>query len=94
MNTFIVDVLSHCYGKPIRSVAVPESEILNAINGVRTNLMKDRSNELESEDNGIDELSDSLKIDVTDAEDDDAPIIRYVNTSVSYTHLRAHETLR
>lgn len=78
-----VDALRLCYGKAIRIVVAPEAEIIRAINSVRTSLMSDRSSALESE-NRADEtgVENSLKIDVTDAEDDDAPIIRYVNTLI------------
>ncbi len=83
LNTPAIDALRYCYGRQLKIVVTPEAEIIRAINSVRTSLMTDRSNSLESQggdDN--DEFSGSLKIDVTDAEDDDAPIIRYVNTLV------------
>ncbi|MCL4147913.1 UNVERIFIED_CONTAM: hypothetical protein GTU68_002684 [Idotea baltica] len=44
--------------------------------------MSDRESSLDSGERTDDEISESLKIDVTDAEDDDAPIIRYVNTLI------------
>jgi general secretion pathway protein E len=82
-NTVALDVVRYCYGVPIRVVVAPTVEIHRAINGVRTSLMSDRENSLESDEKGrVKEISDSLKIDVTDAEDEDAPIIRYVNTLI------------
>ncbi|MCL4141116.1 UNVERIFIED_CONTAM: hypothetical protein GTU68_039564 [Idotea baltica] len=44
--------------------------------------MSDRENSLGADDKNRKEISDSLKIDVTDDEDEDAPIIRYVNTLI------------
>ena len=64
-------------------IVSPEAEIIRAINSVRTSLMSDRASTLETtEKDKSEEISTSLKIDVTDAEDDDAPIIRYVNTLI------------
>lgn len=78
-----IDSLRLCYQKPIKIVVTSESEIVKAINSVRTSLMSDRESSLDSEDRDVsEEFSGSLKIDVTDAEDDDAPIIRYVNTLI------------
>ncbi len=80
-----VDALRLCYERPINVVVAPESEIIRAINGIRTNLMSDRDSSLAPEEDDSSSSSDiatSLKIDVTDAEDDDAPIIRYVNTLI------------
>ena len=77
------DALRLCYGCPVYIVVTPEVEVLRAINSVRTTLMTDRSSSLEmGEEERSDDISQSLKIDVTDAEDDDAPIIRYVNTLI------------
>ena len=84
LNTEAIDAIRFCYAKPIRLIVAPEEEITKAINSVRSSLMSDRSTGLdavEKEENSED-LSTSLKIDVTDAEDDDAPIIRYVNTLI------------
>ncbi len=78
-----IDALRICYGRPLQLVVTPEEEILRAINGIRTTLMSDRSNSLEGTDeDAAEEFMGALKIDVTDAEDDDAPIIRYVNTLI------------
>lgn len=80
-----VDALRLCYERPINVIVAPEAEIIRAINGIRTNLMSDRDSSLEPDDSNGANASDiaaSLKIDVTDAEDDDAPIIRYVNTLI------------
>ena len=82
LNTEALDVFRLCYGREIEVVISPEEEIIKAINNCRTKLMSDRSNSLDAGDEQRDDISDSLKIDVTDAEDDDAPIIRYVNTLI------------
>ena len=44
--------------------------------------MSDRSSSLAGAEEEQDEFGAQLKIDVTDAEDDDAPIIRYVNAVI------------
>jgi len=83
LNVSPIAALRLCYPKPIRLVVCPEAEVLRAINSVRSSLMTDREAELDKtgeEEN--DEILSTLKIDVTDAEDDDAPIIRYVNTLI------------
>lgn len=82
LNTEAIDAVRFCYDRPVRVVVAPEAEIIRAINGVRTSLMSDRVNPLDAGERDKDEISTSLKIDVTDAEDDDAPIIRYVNTLI------------
>ena len=83
LNTEALDAIRFCYGRPVRLIVTPEAEIVRAINSVRTSLMSDRANPLEAgEKEAPEEISTSLKIDVTDAEDDDAPIIRYVNTLI------------
>ena len=82
LNISAIDMLKVCYGKPIKIFVCAEDEIMRAINGVRTSLMSDRDNALDVEENEGDEISGSLKIDVTDDEDEDAPIIRYVNTLI------------
>jgi len=83
----IIDQLELCYSKPIRLVVTPPSEITKAINSIRTRLMSDRGSALESQES--DDTGDflhQLKIDVTDAEDDDAPIMRYVNAIIFKAH--------
>jgi general secretion pathway protein E len=84
LNIEAIDILRFCYNMPIQVVVAPEEEIIRAINSVRTTLMSDRDSTLEAgeSDKTDDDISASLKIDVTDAEDDDAPIIRYVNTLI------------
>ncbi|MCC6221766.1 MAG: type II secretion system ATPase GspE [Deltaproteobacteria bacterium] len=84
LNTSAIDALRMCYDRPIKIVVTPESEIIQAINKIRSRLMTDKSSSLESEEEhgDPDAISSSLKIDVTDSEDDDAPIIRYVNTLI------------
>ena len=82
-NTKAIDVLRYCYGTNISIVVTTQAEIIRAINSVRTSLMSDRENSLVSDDKTRSkDISDSLKIDVTDDEDADAPIIRYVNTLI------------
>lgn len=78
-----VDQLRLCYGRPVKVVVTSPDEVTRAINSIRTSLMSDRSSALAaSEGEGEDDLLQQLKIDVTDAEDDDAPIIRYVNAII------------
>ena len=79
----VFDQLRVCYNRPVRVVVSTPDEITKAINAIRTSLMSDRSSNLQAdkEERGED-LDPQLKIDVTDAEDDDAPIIRYVNAII------------
>ncbi len=78
-----LDALRLCFTEPARVIVTTDEEVVRAINSVRTSLMSDRSNPLDAGANeSEEEISTSLKIDVTDAEDDDAPIIRYVNTLI------------
>ncbi len=82
-NINLIEQLQICFGKAIKIVATSQDEILKAINSVKTRLMNNRSNDLKTEDEEEqDEFQQELKIDVTDAEDDDAPIIRYVNAMI------------
>lgn len=79
------DQLRLCYNRPIRIVVTSLEEVSKAINTIRTSLMSDRSSSLSSSEDENAENADfdyQLKIDVTDAEDDDAPIIRYVNAII------------
>ncbi len=82
-NVQAIDELRLCYNRPVRVVMTSPEEITKAINAIRTSLMSDRSSAL-SEDGAKDEgdFDAQLKIDVTDAQDDDAPIIRYVNAII------------
>lgn len=80
LNTEAVDIIRFCYDKPVEVVVAPEKEIVSTINLVRSSLMSDRDSSLEDDEEN--DISTSLKIDVTDAEDDEAPIIRYVNTLI------------
>jgi general secretion pathway protein E len=83
LNIEAVDQLKLCYKQPLRLVVTSPEEIAQAINTIRTSLMSDRSSALsKEEDEGADYVADDLKIDVTDAEDDDAPIMRYVNAII------------
>ncbi len=86
-NPFQADIFNElyaCYNKPIKLVLAPTSEITRTINAIRTSLMSGRTSDLASskESREDEELNTALKIDVTDAEDDDAPIIRYVNAII------------
>jgi general secretion pathway protein E len=83
LNVQAIDQLRLCYGRPLKVVVTSPEEITRAINSIRTSLMSDRSSALaSSEKDGEEDLLHQLKIDVTDAEDDDAPIIRYVNAII------------
>lgn len=80
-NINAIKQLEICYGREIKVVFAPQLEISSAINAIRTTLMSDRSSELSAGEKE-DKNEDNLKIDVTDAEDDDAPIIRYLNAII------------
>ncbi len=84
LNHIASDQLALCYGKPVKIFVTPNSEITKAINAIRTSLMSDRNSSLTSskEEDENSDLDDQLKIDVTDADDQDAPIIRYVNAII------------
>ncbi|RMD86384.1 MAG: type II secretion system protein GspE [Candidatus Dadabacteria bacterium] len=84
LNVQAIDQLRLCYGKNIKVIVTSPDEIARTINTIRTRLMKDRSDSLENSGDKeyTDFFSEQLKIDVTDAEDDDAPIIRYVNSII------------
>lgn len=79
-----VDQLRLCYQRPIKLVVTSPEEITRAINAIRTSLMSDRSSALSNDPTSAanQDYHAQLKIDVTDAEDDDAPIIRYVNAII------------
>ena len=84
LNTEALDQLKLCYGRPIKLIVTSPDEITRAINAIRTSLMSDRSSSLSSggQNRDSEDFQTQLKIDVTDAEDDDAPIIRYVNAII------------
>jgi len=78
-----LDVLRLCYQRPLEAIVSPREEIIRAINGIRSSLMSDRETGLDqNKAEEIDHNLHQLKIDVTDAEDDDAPIIRFVNALI------------
>jgi general secretion pathway protein E len=84
LNVEAIDQLRVCYERPIKVLVTSPDEVTKAINSIRTSLMSDRSSNLGGSD-GKDEGEDfttQLKIDVTDSDDDDAPIIRYVNAII------------
>ncbi len=83
LNVEAIDQLRVCYERPIKVLVTSPDEVTKAINSIRTSLMSDRSNNLgDSESKDEDDLATQLKIDVTDSDDDDAPIIRYVNAII------------
>lgn len=84
LNVQALDQLKLCYGRPLRLLVTSPEEITRAINAIRTHLMSDRTSALSTDEEGgsADEFDAQLKIDVTDAEDEDAPIIRYVNAII------------
>lgn len=80
-----IDQLQVCYQRPVDVVVTTPAEITKAINAIRTSLMSDRSSSLNTENDEEsfeDNYEQQLKIDVTDSEDDDAPIIRYLNAII------------
>jgi general secretion pathway protein E len=83
-NVQALDQLRLCFKKPLKLVVTSPAEVLRAINSIRTSLMSDRSTQLSDDGDAKknQEFDAPLKIDVTDAEDDDAPIIRYVNAII------------
>jgi general secretion pathway protein E len=82
LNTEAIDQIKLCYEKPIELIVTSPEEVSKAINNIRSRLMSDRSSALDNEEDDKGEIGDTLKIDVTDAEDDDAPIMRYVNSLI------------
>ncbi len=81
-NIEALSQLELCYGRPLEIIVTEPEEITQAINAMRTRLMSTRTSSLENkEDEGTD-FESQLKIDVTDADDDDAPIMRYVNAII------------
>ncbi len=88
LHTEAVSQIQLCYGRPISLVVTTPEEISRAINAIRTSLMSDRSSSLTSDkkEDHHEEYTQQLKIDVTDSEDDDAPIIRYVNAIIFKAH--------
>jgi general secretion pathway protein E len=82
-NVDAINQLRICFGRPVKVVVTSPEEVARAINAIRTSLMSDRTSSLTSSDeDDQDDFHAPLKIDVTDAEDDDAPIIRYVNAII------------
>ena len=83
LNVEAIDQLRVCYERPIKVLVTSPDEVTKAINSIRTSLMSDRSSNLsDSENKDEEDLATQLKIDVTDSDDDDAPIIRYVNAII------------
>ncbi|MCX6115305.1 MAG: type II secretion system ATPase GspE [Proteobacteria bacterium] len=84
LNVEAIEQLRICYERPIQVIVSSPEEITKAINSIRTSLMSDRSSNLSNSNNkdDPDDLTNQLKIDVTDSGDDDAPIIRYVNAII------------
>lgn len=82
LNVEAIEQLRLCYERPINLVVTSSDEIAKAINAIRTSLMSDRSSALSDSGKKEDADEHQLKIDVTDSDDDDAPIIRYVNAII------------
>jgi general secretion pathway protein E len=83
LNVEAIDQLRVCYERPIKVLVTSPDEVTKAINSIRTSLMSDRSSNLgDSDGKDEEDLATQLKIDVTDSDDDDAPIIRYVNAII------------
>ena len=84
LNVEAIEQLRICYERPIKVIVSSPEEVTKAINSIRTSLMSDRTSNLSdsSSKDDPDDLSSQLKIDVTDSDDDDAPIIRYVNAII------------
>ncbi len=86
--------LQASYGLPIFPLKVDETEFLRILNSFRSSIMSDRNYTLDTTDKeeDTDDTLAQLKIDVTDDEDDDAPIIRYVNALIfKAANLRASD---
>ena len=83
LNVSAIDQLRLCYERPIKVIVTSPDEIQKTINAIRTTLMSSRQSELSSDEDNVEEdFQTQLKIDVTDAVDDDTPIIRYVNAII------------
>jgi general secretion pathway protein E len=84
LNIEAIEQLRVCYERPIQVVVTSPAQITKAINAIRTSLMSDKSSSLaeSGKKDDADDFSNQLKIDVTDSDDDDAPIIRYVNAII------------
>jgi general secretion pathway protein E len=84
LNIEAIEQLRVCYERPIKVVVTSPAQITKAINSIRTSLMSDKSSSLaeSGKKDDADDFSNQLKIDVTDSDDDDAPIIRYVNAII------------
>ncbi len=84
LNIEAIEQLRVCYERPIKVVVTSAAQITKAINSIRTSLMSDKTSSLadSGKKEDAEDLSNQLKIDVTDSDDDDAPIIRYVNAII------------
>ena len=84
LNVEAIEQLRVCYERPIKVLVTSPAEITKAINSIRTSLMSDKSSNLSDsgKKDDADDFANQLKIDVTDSDDDDAPIIRYVNAII------------
>ena len=74
--------VQYCYQRPLKIVVTSDEEIERAVNQIRTKLMGSRESNLKNKGEEQEEISADLKIDVTDADDEDAPIIRFVNAII------------
>lgn len=86
VNPEALRILESCYELPVLPVITTEEEVSRILNAFRSSLMSDRAYSLDDqskeEDSSDENLLSPLKIDVTDSEDEDAPIIRYVNALI------------
>lgn len=82
LNLEALQQLGLCFNGNTEVVVAPSEEIFGAITRIRTALMQDRAGTLEGSATEDDEWNAPLRIDVTDSEDADAPIIRYVNSII------------
>jgi general secretion pathway protein E len=82
LNIEALQQLELCFGRELEIIVAPPEEVYLAITQIRTALMQDRSSTLEGAGSTDDEWNAPLRIDVTDSEDADAPIIRYVNSVI------------
>lgn len=78
-NIDAFEELRTAFRRPIELVVTPHEELIRAINALRAKLMANREKALSGSSGEEGEENEALKIDVTDGEDEDAPIIRYLN---------------
>jgi general secretion pathway protein E len=82
LNHQAIRQVQFCYQRPLKLIVTTDDEIERAVNQIRTTLMRSRESNLKYKSDETEEISTDLKIDVTDADDEDAPIIRFVNAII------------